>query len=394
MKRIILVAILLLLVPHSAYSATTWYMPEGSTQGFDLYILVTNPNSSDVNITYTFYTGAAATVTQTGTVSANSRSTLHVNSISGLSNGEISTKVECTNGLNIYAERAMYWPNDGSSWVGGHSSRAVSGLEGCYTEISQPSSFPIIISNSGSYKLVSNITVPSTVSTNGIEITVDNVTLDLNGFTITGPSYSLPYTSSGIELQSVGSLTNIKIMNGTIGNFPKAGILSLDSTQTMSTFTISDIIFWRNGKWGVAFSPNCPGVIKNCLFKANGIGTSDDESGGLYVTSGTLVIGNVFSGNGGYGIYAVGNSVFGYGNFIKDNIVELTLSGGPSITESGIYVSGNNNRVEGNHCCGNNTSDINLAGSGNLCINNSVTAAVVNAGDDTVTVSNQANTVL
>src|SRR4051794_34078108 len=48
------------------------------------------------------------------------------------------------------------------------------------------SGFPVTISQPGSYKLTSNLTVASPTS-NGIVIQADNVTLDLNGFSISGP---------------------------------------------------------------------------------------------------------------------------------------------------------------------------------------------------------------
>ena len=44
--------------------------------------------------------------------------------------------------------------------------------------------FPYVISQPGSYKLSGNLAVPNGVS--GISITANNVTLDLNGFSMTG----------------------------------------------------------------------------------------------------------------------------------------------------------------------------------------------------------------
>src|SRR5512141_598037 len=48
------------------------------------------------------------------------------------------------------------------------------------------SGFPVTITQSGSYKLASNLTVASSTA-NAISIQADNVTLDLNGFSLTGP---------------------------------------------------------------------------------------------------------------------------------------------------------------------------------------------------------------
>src|SRR5262245_44146183 len=48
--------------------------------------------------------------------------------------------------------------------------------------------FPHTISQPGSYKLSGNLAVPAGV--NGIYISASNVTLDLNGFTISGPTRS------------------------------------------------------------------------------------------------------------------------------------------------------------------------------------------------------------
>src|ERR1700704_150875 len=46
--------------------------------------------------------------------------------------------------------------------------------------------FPVTISQPGSYRLSGNLTVPD-INTTAIEITAENVTLDLNGFSIVGP---------------------------------------------------------------------------------------------------------------------------------------------------------------------------------------------------------------
>src|SRR5882672_6643872 len=51
--------------------------------------------------------------------------------------------------------------------------------------------FPVTISQSGSYRLSGNITVPD-ANTTAIQITAAYVTLDLNGFSIIGPTVCTP----------------------------------------------------------------------------------------------------------------------------------------------------------------------------------------------------------
>src|SRR4030088_445528 len=47
--------------------------------------------------------------------------------------------------------------------------------------------FPVTISLPGSYRLSGNLTVPD-ANTTAIDVTTDNVTIDLNGFSIIGPT--------------------------------------------------------------------------------------------------------------------------------------------------------------------------------------------------------------
>src|SRR5262249_51967263 len=84
--------------------------------------------------------------------------------------------------------------------------------------------FPVTISQSGSYRLTGNLNVPDAATT-AIEITADNVTLDLNGFTISGPNVCTPNPTrctysggAGIGVMAVGppgvvSPANVRVMN-------------------------------------------------------------------------------------------------------------------------------------------------------------------------------------
>ena len=90
--------------------------------------------------------------------------------------------------------------------------------------------FPVTISQPGSYRLSGNLTVPN-VDTTAIDITADNVTIDLNGFSIIGPNVcsllacsSLPggfALGKGVYSESRSS---ISVVNGSIRGIGGEGI--------------------------------------------------------------------------------------------------------------------------------------------------------------------------
>ena len=89
--------------------------------------------------------------------------------------------------------------------------------------------FPYVISTPGTYRLAGNLTVPS-ANTTAIMITTSNVTIDMNGFSIFGPTIcsgaSFAVTTcnpagsgAGIHLSvglSIGS--GITVANGNVDN--------------------------------------------------------------------------------------------------------------------------------------------------------------------------------
>ena len=75
--------------------------------------------------------------------------------------------------------------------------------------ISQPGSFPILITQPGSYYLTKNLAVSSG---NGIDIDSHGVSVDLRGFTIS--SSASPFSGTGIRV--LGERQNIAIQNGHI----------------------------------------------------------------------------------------------------------------------------------------------------------------------------------
>lgn len=69
---------------------------------------------------------------------------------------------------------------------------------------------PVTISVPGSYRLSGNLNVP--LESTGIEITADNVTLDLNGFLIAG-------SGNGAGVNDIGERRGIAVRNGSVTNF-------------------------------------------------------------------------------------------------------------------------------------------------------------------------------
>lgn len=97
--------------------------------------------------------------------------------------------------------------------------------DGCYS--GDEPGFPVEINQSGSFMLTSNLSV--NVNTTAILIQSDDVTLDLNGFTISGPvsCSAMPTTcnTSGIGVGiDASDNDNVTIRNGTVRGMGDEGI--------------------------------------------------------------------------------------------------------------------------------------------------------------------------
>lgn len=104
--------------------------------------------------------------------------------------------------------------------------------------------FPITISTSGSYRLTSNLVVPAGV--NAIQIATNNVTIDLNGFTIQGPGYcngqgasiTCTETSTFGVTQMNGTRDRMAVQNGTVGGFGYC--MSVGFAARLTDLTLND----------------------------------------------------------------------------------------------------------------------------------------------------------
>lgn len=162
-------------------------------------------------------------------------------------------------------------------------------------------SLPFVITNSGKYVLVEDLT--GTNGQDGISIQADNVTVDLNGFTLTGVSGSL----YGINIPA--KQTSITIMNGVIRNWGLYGVFAslVENSKYMGLTSIS------NG-WGA----NCSGIYVGKNSEVSDCISAGSKSIGISVQDSSVVRNCKVYGNGGRGIDAKnGSTVIGcssYGN--------------------------------------------------------------------------------
>ncbi len=88
--------------------------------------------------------------------------------------------------------------------------------------------FPYTISQPGSYKLTGNLVVPNFVS--GIQISASNVTLDLNGFTISGATR--PFTGPGTSLiKTTAPVSGITLQNGTLSGSLTSNLIDISTAS-------------------------------------------------------------------------------------------------------------------------------------------------------------------
>jgi FtsP/CotA-like multicopper oxidase with cupredoxin domain len=109
--------------PNPASLPNTYYFAEGTCRpNFDPYLCIQNPGASGADVTITYMKGDGTTETVQLIVPENSRTTVLPRATLGTGEDaahDFSSKVECTNGQQIIAERPMYFNYKGA-WTGGH----------------------------------------------------------------------------------------------------------------------------------------------------------------------------------------------------------------------------------------------------------------------------------
>lgn len=209
--------------------------------------------------------------------------------------------------------------------------------------------FPYQITQPGSYRLSSNLLVPSGAS--GIIINADNVTLDLNGFSIIGPGVCLggqfPAPCPGFGDTFIFGVfsgnDNITVRNGSITGMTDFGI-SLNGFGNLL-----EEVHAKFNNIGIAVDA---GVVRRCTASRNlqaGIeaflsvvesSASSGNGGSGMIARDSTVTNNTLNNNGGPGL-DISFSVYG-SNTTRFNSISV-LSGTGNTSQK-------NNNCEGTTC--------------------------------------------
>ena len=163
-----------------------------------------------------------------------------------------------------------------------------------------------MISQPGSYYLGEDITaIPDN---NAITITADDVSLDLNGFTVRG---NLEVTDGhGIAVSG----DHVTIRNGNVKFADGDGI----HCQSAAYLTLIDVNSVSNGGFGVlcsqmhilngAFSKNGKSGVNGSSVQTAGVNASENTSHGFFLGNPAMVSRFIVLGNGGDGVRCAGLS--------------------------------------------------------------------------------------
>jgi Right handed beta helix region len=139
--------------------------------------------------------------------------------------------------------------------------------------------FPFSIDQSGSYRLTGNLTVTSGVD--GIDVTADNVNIDLNGFSIIG-------AGGGAGVGIASSNSQVTVRNGTVTGMGSSGI------TLGANATVADVHAVANGGNGI--------VVGNASLVTHSNVSANSLIGISITGSGSTVVENSVYNNSGFGM--------------------------------------------------------------------------------------------
>jgi parallel beta-helix repeat protein len=265
------------------------------------------------------------------------------------------------------------------------------------------SDLPLTITQRGSYYLTQDVNFTDTAH-HAITVGCNDVTIDLKGYSITGPN-STSY--SGIYMDGH---TNVEVRNGTVRDFHNG--ISEDSFNGRGHRVIN--IRAVSNTIGGIYLVSRGDLVKDCtaVENTNGIyagygctvtGNTASKNGynGIHAQRGCTVTGNTASNNGNNGIDAQDGCTV-TGNTASDNtrdgiginsycnvIGNDCYANGNGGDGAGIHANSNNNRIEGNHVSANDRG-IDVDSGNNLIVKNS---AVVNTTEYDIVGGNKVGTI-
>ena len=207
-----------------------------------------------------------------------------------------------------------------------------------------------IISQPGSYYLTTNLV--GVASENGIEITANNVTLDLNGFALQATAAGSSSSYYGIYIPN--AQTNVTVRNGSISGWVYATFQSdgVDSAAAASQNQVFERLNLSGNGSGIF--ANGAAAVRNCNVVNNFYGINCEGGGNVSDCTAnnnnigiTMVNGNVTgcvanNNTGGTGIFGFKTMVSGC--TANNNNVGIDMEsdvGGPVGSVSGCFVSSN-----------------------------------------------------
>jgi len=244
--------------------------------------------------------------------------------------------------------------------------------DGCFA--GDTAGFPIQISASGSYVLTSDL-VQAVANIGGISIQSDDVTLDLNGFTISGPG-----TVAGVGVSIAGD--RVVVSNGSVLNF--GGGINFSGAGDGDASRVHDVVITTESAWAVRLGENSE--IRNCTVTAGAtavtafrgahivgnrivVDTPNANAHGIEALGDSIVRDNIIVDATGHGIYGSSNSIF------DSNTVRGS-------GQSGIYAIGGRSIFSGNNVSNSQNYGFEFAGAvhhlirGNAASNNNLSSGI------------------
>lgn len=194
--------------------------------------------------------------------------------------------------------------------------------------------FPVETTQSGSYRLTSNLNVPNE-DTTGILVGASDTTIDLNGFGIFGvtvcsgqPIVCAP-AGNGHGINRTSGTTRLSVRNGVIRGMGGIGLLLGSDSM------VEEVQLYSNGSSGIQVTFSS--TVRNSLIVGNG-------HSGISASRASSITGCIVRGNGDTGINcgATGCSV-------RDSLVYENEGRGISLADNGLAL---NNTINNNSSTG------------------------------------------